>query len=58
MTESAPVSLFMPILTPPSKLGTVGILPPSTEAKIIDLTTGQILGDHKSGELCIRGPQV
>ncbi|GJQ65039.1 hypothetical protein Trydic_g7193 [Trypoxylus dichotomus] len=58
MTESAPVTLFMPLLTPPSKIGTVGILPPGTEAKIIDLTTGETLGDHKSGELCVRGPQV
>ncbi|KAK9722862.1 AMP-binding enzyme [Popillia japonica] len=58
MTESAPVTLFMPLLTPPSKIGTVGILPPSTEAKIVDLTTGETLSDHKPGELCIRGPQV
>lgn len=58
MTESSPVTLFMPKLTPPSKLGTVGILYPSTEAKVISLTSGEALGTHKSGEILVRGPQV
>lgn len=58
MTESSPVSLFMPVLSPPSKIGTVGILPPGTQAKILDLATSESLGDHKPGELCIKGPQV
>lgn len=58
MTESAPVTLCMPKLTPPSKIGTIGILYPGTEAKIISLTSGQPLGTHQSGELLVRGPQV
>lgn len=58
MTESSPVTLFMPVLTPPSKIGTVGMLVPGTHAKIRDLASGEILGDHKSGELLILGPQV
>lgn len=58
MTESSPVTLFMPLLTPPSKIQTVGVLVPNTEAKIINLSTNEVLGSHQSGELLIRGPQV
>ncbi|CAH1370226.1 unnamed protein product [Tenebrio molitor] len=58
MTESAPVALCMPKLTPPSKIGTVGVPYPGTEAKIISLSTGEPLGTHKSGELLVRGPQL
>ncbi|KAJ8940228.1 hypothetical protein NQ314_010791 [Rhamnusium bicolor] len=58
MTESAPVTFFMPNLTPPSKLGSVGIPYPGTEAKIISLSTGEPLGTHQSGELLVRGPQL
>lgn len=58
MTESSPVTLFMPLLTPPSKIQTVGVLLPSTEGKVISLTSGEAMGSHQSGELCIRGPQV
>lgn len=58
MTESSPVTLFMPLLTPPSKIQTVGVLLPSTEAKVINLTSGETMESHQSGELCIRGPQV
>lgn len=58
MTESAPVTLCMPKLTPPSKLGTIGVPYPGTQAKVISLTTGEPLGTHQSGELLVRGPQV
>ncbi|XP_022913292.2 uncharacterized protein [Onthophagus taurus] len=58
MTESSPVTLFMPLLTPPSKIGTCGVLAASTEAKIVDLVTGEELPELKSGELLVRGPQI
>lgn len=58
MTESSPVTLFMPILTPPSKIQTVGVLLPNTEAKIINLSTNEVMNSHQSGELLVRGPQV
>ena len=35
-----------------------GQLLPNTEARIVDLSTGQLLGPNESGELHIRGPQV
>jgi 4-coumarate--CoA ligase len=38
--------------------GSCGLLAPNTEAKIVDLVTGEALGPGETGELCIRGPQV
>ncbi|CAH0560616.1 unnamed protein product [Brassicogethes aeneus] len=58
MTESSPVTFCMPKLTPPSKIGTIGIPYPGTESKIISLTSGEVQGTHKSGELLVRGPQI
>ena len=56
MTELSPVGLMTP--SDQVVLGSCGILLPDTEAKIIDLNTGEPLGPGKEGELCIRGPQV
>ncbi|CAK1582700.1 unnamed protein product [Parnassius mnemosyne] len=58
MTESSPVTLMTPYIYPFNKIGSVGQLVPSTQARVISLTTGVSLGSHKSGELCLRGPQV
>lgn len=58
MTESSPVTFFMPQITPPSKIGTIGILYPGTEAKVVSLSSGELLGTHQTGELLVRGPQV
>jgi acyl-CoA synthetase (AMP-forming)/AMP-acid ligase II len=38
--------------------GSVGVLLPDTEARIVDLTSGQDLGTGAPGELWVRGPQV
>ena len=38
--------------------GSCGVLAPNTEAKIVDLVTGEALGPGETGELCIQGPQV
>lgn len=58
MTETSPVTFIMPKLTPPSKIGTIGILYPDTEAKVVSLTDGQTLGPYKTGELLVKGPQI
>ncbi|XP_050505999.1 uncharacterized protein LOC126884185 [Diabrotica virgifera virgifera] len=58
MTESSPVTFIMPKMTPPSKIGTIGVLYPSTEAKVVCLVSGKTLGTHESGELLVRGPQI
>ena len=56
MTELSPVvtstrdDIFKP--------GSCGVLLPNTEAKIIDIESGEALGPNQQGELCIRGPQV
>ncbi|KAJ2951632.1 hypothetical protein O0L34_g13790 [Tuta absoluta] len=58
MTESSPVTLMTPYVYPYNKVGSAGQLVPSTQARIVSLTTGEHLGPHKSGELLLRGPQV
>ncbi|XP_071494141.1 uncharacterized protein [Diadema antillarum] len=56
MTELGPVSHVLPkSVDVPSS---VGLLLPNTEAKIVDIQTGELLGAGQDGELCIRGPQV
>jgi acyl-CoA synthetase (AMP-forming)/AMP-acid ligase II len=58
MTETSPVthsSLAPPL---PVKFGSVGVPAPNTECQIIDLETGVPLGPHKTGEVCVRGPQI
>ena len=59
MTEASPVSHCNPVFGL-RKNGSVGIPLPDTDAKIIDLETGEDLpiGGEKQGELCVRGPQV
>lgn len=40
------------------KIGTVGIPLPNTDLKLIDLATGERIGEpDREGEICIRGPQ-
>lgn len=57
LTEAGPVTHANP-LRGQRKVGSIGIPFPSTEAKIVDLATGQDLGPHQTGELVVRGPQV
>lgn len=40
------------------KAGSCGIVPSNTEVKIIDPDSGETLGPGKTGEICVRGPQV
>ncbi|XP_013173002.1 PREDICTED: probable 4-coumarate--CoA ligase 1 [Papilio xuthus] len=58
MTESSPVTLMTPYKYPYNKVGSVGQLVPSTQARIVSLTTGENLHTHNSGELYLKGPQV
>lgn len=58
LTEASPVTHSNPIQGE-RQLGTVGLPFPSTEARIVDLATGQYaVGIGEIGELCVRGPQV
>jgi long-chain acyl-CoA synthetase len=59
LTETSPGTHANPIYGT-RKSGSIGIPFPDTEAKIIDLETGEDLplGGEQQGELCVRGPQV
>ena len=56
MTELSPVGTMTTMKD--EVLGSCGILLPQTEAKIVDIANGDSLPTGKTGELCIRGPQV
>ncbi|KAJ3305028.1 hypothetical protein HDV03_002110 [Kappamyces sp. JEL0829] len=55
MTETSPLALYTPRRD--IVVGTVGILAPNMQAKIID-PSGKLLGYGQEGELCLRGPNV
>lgn len=58
LSEASPVTHGNPAFGD-SRLGTIGLPWPDTEAKIVDLETGErILPPGEIGELCVRGPQV
>jgi long-chain acyl-CoA synthetase len=59
MTEASPVTHCNPVYGT-RKGGSIGVPFPDTEAKIIDLETGEPLpfDGEAQGELCVRGPQV
>jgi acyl-CoA synthetase (AMP-forming)/AMP-acid ligase II len=56
LTETSPAAY----ITPPGaeRDGTVGLLVPGTECRIVCTETGQMLECHQRGEVLIRGPQV
>ena len=59
MTELSPVSHANPLMGI-SKKGSVGIPLPNTDAKIVDLETGEAIpiGSDATGDLWVTGPQV
>jgi acyl-CoA synthetase (AMP-forming)/AMP-acid ligase II len=56
LTETSPVTHVNP--RDRNKPGTVGVLLPNTEGKIVDLDTGEELPPGERGEVCMRGPQI
>ncbi|TPX70395.1 hypothetical protein SpCBS45565_g01785 [Spizellomyces sp. 'palustris'] len=56
MTESGPSSHSNP--NHKIKSGSIGILYPNMEAKIIHVETGQTVPIGEEGEMCLRGPNV
>ena len=56
MSETSPLGLLSPL--DQIVEGSCGVVVPNTELKIVDLTTGENLPAHQSGELCVRGPQI
>src|SRR5574341_89347 len=57
LTEAGPATHVNPIYGQ-RKTGTIGIPLPDTDAKIVDLQTGQDAPIGTIGELAVRGPQV
>ncbi len=56
LTEASPLTHANPILR--AKPGSIGIPLPDTDARIVDLDSGNDVMASASGELLIRGPQV
>lgn len=57
LTEASPVTHANPLFGL-RKVGSIGIPIPNTDAKIVDLVTGEDLPHGKIGELIVKGPQV
>lgn len=57
MTETSPVT-HSNLLWERKKNGTIGIPWPDTDARIVDIETGEVLPPGKEGELQVKGPQV
>ncbi len=57
LTEASPLTHCTPLFGE-RRPGSVGLPFPDTEARIVDLTSGEPLGVGEEGELEVRGPQV
>ncbi len=58
LTETSPVTHWDTRVPGHDKPGSIGPLLPNTEARIVNLATGDDLGPGEQGEVWIRGPQV
>jgi long-chain acyl-CoA synthetase len=59
LTEASPVTHCSPVDKSLVKAGSIGLPIPDTEAKIVDLETGEkTLAQGEIGELIVKGPQV
>lgn len=57
LTEAAPITHANPLYGV-RKVGSIGIPIPNTDAKIVDLMTGEDVPAGQIGELAVRGPQI
>jgi len=57
LTEASPVTHANPLYGV-RKAGSIGVPIPNTDARIVDLVTGEDLPPGQVGELVVRGPQV
>jgi long-chain acyl-CoA synthetase len=57
LTEASPVTHANPF-SPTEKVGSIGVPIPNTDARVVDLISGEDLPPGNVGELLIRGPQV
>jgi acyl-CoA synthetase (AMP-forming)/AMP-acid ligase II len=58
LTETSPVTHAVPVETAENRPGSIGPAVPSTECRIVGVTTGEDVAPGEDGEVWIRGPQV
>ena len=58
MTEASPVTHLSPTRNAPFKPGSIGLVVPNTEVRVVDVVTGEDVPAGEAGELWIRGPQI
>jgi acyl-CoA synthetase (AMP-forming)/AMP-acid ligase II len=58
MTETSPATHMTLHDDAHADLGSVGVVMPNTECRIVGIETGEELGANREGEVCVRGPQV
>ncbi len=58
MTEASPVTHLSPTVNAPAKPGSIGLVVPNTEVRVVDVDGGDDVPQGKDGELWIRGPQI
>jgi long-chain acyl-CoA synthetase len=58
LSEASPCTHVNPVYSGESRIGYIGVPWPDTEAKIVDLLSGEELPPGEPGELLIQGPQV
>jgi acyl-CoA synthetase (AMP-forming)/AMP-acid ligase II len=58
LTESSPCTHGIPVERPDIDRGTIGVLMPSVEARVVDPVTGEDVAQGERGELWCRGPNI
>ena len=58
LTETSPATHIFPEFAGRDDPGSIGVLLPNTEARIVDLDNGSDVATGERGELLVRGPQV
>ena len=58
MTEASPVTHLSPTVNAPAKPGSIGVVVPNTEVKLMAVDGGGEVDRGQEGELWIRGPQI
>jgi acyl-CoA synthetase (AMP-forming)/AMP-acid ligase II len=58
LTESSPCTHGIPVERPDIDRGTIGVLMPSVEARVVDPVTGEDVAQGQRGELWCRGPNI
>ena len=58
LTETSPVTHCIPEAPAANKPGSIGPLLAGTQARVVDVASGEDLGPDRPGQLLIRGPQV